>query len=203
MAKGKKYNDDIKEKAFALLACNNNAQVVADKLGLPYTTVKTWEKNWIRQAQEREARQRALQGTPQGADNAEAEGAPTNPVTKSTKFEDESLIELRKKKKAEFVDDAWGLIGKIRTLLERRLDRALDSEDVLDELVEEITQLDHKQLTDSQRKALYLKMSSIKIESVKELAVVLGTLYDKQALANKEATAIVEGNIAVKKFEDF
>lgn len=203
MAKGKKYNDDIKEKAFALLACNNNAQVVADKLGLPYTTVKTWEKNWIRQAQEREARQRALQETPQGADNAEAEGAPTNPVTKSTKFEDESLIELRKKKKAEFVDDAWGLIGKIRTLLERRLDRALDSEDVLDELVEEIAQLDHKQLTDSQRKALYLKMSSIKIESVKELAVVLGTLYDKQALANKEATAIVEGNIAVKKFEDF
>lgn len=74
---------------------------------------------------------------------------------------------------------------------------------MLDELVEEIAQLDHKQLTDSQRKALYLKMSSIKIESVKELAVVLGTLYDKQALANKEATAIVEGNIAVKKFEDF
>lgn len=201
MAQGKKYNDDVKEKAYALLACNNNAQVVADKLGLPYTTVKTWEKNWIRQAQEREARQRALQETPQGADKAE--GAHTNLVTKSTKFEDESLIELRKKKKAEFVDDAWGLIGKIRTLLERRLDRALDSEDVLDELVEEITKIDHKQLTDSQRKALYLKMSSIKIESVKELAVVLGTLYDKQALANKEATAIVEGNIAVKKFEDF
>lgn len=50
MARGKKYNDDIKEKAFALLACNNNAQVVADKLGLPYTTVKGWEKKWIRQA---------------------------------------------------------------------------------------------------------------------------------------------------------
>lgn len=201
MAKGKKYNDDIKEKAFALLACNNNAQVVADKLGLPYTTVKTWEKNWIRQAQEREARQRALQEMPQGED--EAGNAPTKPVTKSTRFEDESLIELRKKKKEEFVEDAWGLIGKIRSLLERRLDRALDSENVLDELVEEITKLDHKQLTDSQRKALYCKMSAIKIESVKELAVVLGTLYDKQALANKEATTIVEGNIAVKKFEDF
>lgn len=192
MAKGKKYNDDIKEKAFALLACNNNAQVVADKLGLPYTTVKTWEKNWIRQAQEREARQ-----------EDETEGTPTKSVTKSTRFEDESLIELRKKKKEEFVEDAWGLIGKIRSLLERRLDRALDSENVLDELVEEITKLDHKQLTDSQRKALYCKMYAIKIESVKELAVVLGTLYDKQALANKEATSIVEGNIAVKKFEDF
>ena len=142
MAKGKKYNDDIKEKAFALLACNNNAQVVADKLGLPYTTVKTWEKNWIRQAQEREARQRTLQETPQSEDDTE--GAPTKPVTKSTRFEDESLIELRKKKKEEFVEDAWGLIGKIRSLLERRLDRALDSENVLDELVEEITKLDHK-----------------------------------------------------------
>lgn len=201
MARGKKYNDDIKEKAFALLACNNNAQVVADKLGLPYTTVKGWEKKWIRQAQEKEARQGALREMPKSED--ETEGAPTKPVTKSTRFEDESLIELRKKKKEEFVEDAWGLIGKIRSLLERRLDRALDSENVLDELVEEITKLDHKQLTDSQRKALYCKMSAIKIESVKELAVVLGTLYDKQALANKEATTIVEGNIAVKKFEDF
>lgn len=181
MAQGKKYNDDIKEKAYALLACNNNAQVVADELGIPYTTVKTWEKKWVKQAQGR----------------AEATGETV------TKHDEDNLIELRKKKKAEFVEDAWGLIGKIRTLLERRIDRALDSEDILDELVEEITKLDNKQLTDAQRKALYSKMHSIKIESAKELAVVLGTLYDKQALANKEATAIVEGNISFKKFEDY
>lgn len=36
---------------------------------------------------------------PQGADNAEAEGAPTKSVTKSARFEDESLIELRKKER--------------------------------------------------------------------------------------------------------
>lgn len=181
MAQGKKYNDDIKEKAYALLACNNNAQVVADELGIPYTTVKTWERKWLNKAKEQ----------------AEATGETV------TKHDEDNLIELRKKKKAEFVEDAWGLIGKIRTLLERRIDRALDSEDKLDELVEEITKLDNKQLTDAQRKALYSKMHSIKIESTKELAVVLGTLYDKQALANKEATAIVEGNISFKKFEDY
>lgn len=181
MAQGKKYNDDIKEKAYALLACNNNAQVVADELGIPYTTVKTWEKKWVKQAQ----------------GQAEATGEAV------TKHDEDNIIELRKKKKAEFVEDAWGLIGKIRTLLERRIDRALDSEDKLDELVEEITKLDNKQLTDAQRKALYSKMHSIKIESTKELAVVLGTLYDKQALANKEATAIVGGNISFKKFEDY
>lgn len=170
MAQGKKYNDDIKEKAYALLAVNNSVSYVAEQLGLPRSTVKSWKEAYDKKAEE------------SGED---------------------TIAKLRQKKKEEFVEDAWGLIGKIRTLLERRLDRALDSEDTLDELVEEITKLDNKQLTDSQRKALYSKMHSIKVESVKELAVVLGTLYDKQALANKEATAIVEGNISVKKFEDY
>ena len=48
--RGKKFNDDIKEKALALLATNNNAKFVADKLGLKYTTVKTWEKKFLEQA---------------------------------------------------------------------------------------------------------------------------------------------------------
>ena len=83
------------------------------------------------------------------------------------------------------------------------MDRAIESEDELDRLVEEICRLDNKDLTNEQRKALYSRIKSLKLEQAKELAVVLGTLYDKQALANKEATAIVEGNITVKKFEDF
>ena len=62
MAKGKKYNDDIKEKAYALLACNNNAQVVADELAIPYTTVKTEEKKWVKEAQgQTEARQMTVE----------------------------------------------------------------------------------------------------------------------------------------------
>lgn len=181
MAKGKKYNDDIKEKAYALLACNNNAQVVADKLGLPYTTVKTWEKNWIRQAQEREARQMT--------------------VETATKPYEDNIIELRKKKKEEFVENAWRLIGKVHSVLERRIDRAIESEDTIDSVVDGIKT--DKEKPSGQKSALLSKLGEIKVESVKELAIVLGTLYDKQALANKEATAIVEGNIAVKKFEDF
>ena len=101
------------------------------------------------------------------------------------------------------MNDAWRLIDKTKTLLERRLDRAIESEDELDKLVDEICKLDNKQLTNEQRKSLYLKVKSLKLEQAKELAVVLGTLYDKQALANKEATAIVEGNFAIKKFEEF
>lgn len=170
MAKGQKYNDDIKERAFALLAVNNSVSYVARELGLPRSTVKSWKEAYDKEAE---------------------------------KNGEDTIAKLRQKKKEDFVTDAWNLISKIKTILERRLDRAIDSEDEIDALVDEITQLDHKQLTDSQRKALYMRISAIKIESVKELAVVLGTLYDKQALANKEATAIVEGEVVVKKFEDF
>lgn len=182
MAQGRKYNNDVKEKAFALLATNNNPQAVADELNIPYTTIKTWEKKWLKEAENK----------PQ---NEDSDG--------NTKNNEQNLIELRNKKKEEFVENAWSLIDKVRTLLERRLDRAITSEDKIDELVEEITQLDHKDLTDNQRKALYTRIAAIKLDNVKELSVVLGTLYDKQALANKEATAIVEGNISIKKFEDF
>lgn len=189
MAKGKKYNDDIKERAFALLACQNNVSYVAKALDLPYSTVDTWRKQFIAQSEELEKKRRE------------------NPSSENNEvYEDNDeldLVRLRKKKKEEFVENAWSLIGKVETLLERRLGRAIKSEDVIDELVEEILALDHKDLTDTQRKALYSKIMAIKVESVKELSVVLGTLYDKQALANKEATAIVDGNINTTiKFED-
>jgi len=168
MARGQKYNDDLKEKAFALLAVNNSVAYVAKELGLPRTTVKSWKEAYDKKAQE--------------------SGEPT-------------IALLRQKKKEEFVENAWSLIGKVETLLERRLNRAIGSEDVIDTLLEEILALDHKELTDQQRKSLYTRISALKIENVKELAVVLGTLYDKQALANKEATQIVDNSVTIK-FED-
>lgn len=170
MARGQKYNDDLKEKAFALLAVNNSVSLVAKELGLPRSTVKSWKEDYDKKA--------------------EISGEPT-------------IANLRQENKKRFVADAWRLIDKTKTLLERRLDRALTNEDELDELLDEICKLDNKELSNEQRKAMYQKVKSLKLEQTKELAVVLGTLYDKQALANKEATAIIEGDITVKKFEDF
>lgn len=169
--RGKKFNDDIKEKALALLATNNNAQVVADTLGLKYTTVKTWEKKLLKDAQDKE--------------NSKAN----------------DFVELRNKKKKEFVDEAWKIIGHAQQLLARRLERALLSETEIDNLVDEIMQLDYQDLNQEQRKALYKKVAAIKVEDVGKIATVLGTIYDKQALANGEATSIEEQ--VVKKFEDF
>lgn len=170
MAKGQKYNDDIREKAIALLTVNNSVSFVARELGLPRSTVKSWKEAFDKEA--------------------EASG-------------EDNIAKLRQKKKEDFINDAWKLIDLSKGVLEKRLTRAMDNEEALDELVEEISKLDYKTLTSQQRQALYMKLAKIKVDDVKSLATVLGTLYDKQALANKEATAIVEGSITVKKFEDF
>lgn len=149
MAQGKKYNDDIKEKAFALLACNNSIADVARALGLPYTTIKTWSNKYLDQSE------KLAQQEENGKHNDEY-----------------NLVKLRQRKKEEFIRNAWRIIGKAYTLIERRIDRALENpEDTECEM------------------------------NVRELSTVLGTLYDKQALACKDATSIVENNVAVR-FED-
>lgn len=188
MAQGKKYNDDIKEKAFALLACNNSVAYVAKELKLPYSTVKTWEKKFLKQSDElaRQEKERA-----NVSQNNEDE----------IQNNEHNLAKLRNDKKKEFVDNAWELIGKCETLMERRLSRAVDHEKAIDRLFEEILELDDKELSIPQRKILAEKIMQLKMANVKEIAVILGTLYDKQALANKEATAIVDNNITIK-FED-
>lgn len=184
--RGKKFNDDIKEKAFALLATNNNAKVVADTLGLKYTTVKTWEKKFLKEAEEQQ------KAKAEAENNQEAEDK------QDTNLRTESLVELRNKKKKEFVDSSWNIISKAQELLERRITRALENEDQLDDLVKEIEQLDYQDLNQEQRKALYRKMAAIKIEDIGKLATTLGTLYDKQALANNEATSKVDGVIRIE-----
>lgn len=166
--RGKKFNDDIKEKALALLATNNNAQYVADKLGLKYTTVKTWEKKFLDQAKQ------------------------------GNISDDKNLVALRIKKQAEFVNNAWDIIENAQSLLARRIERALNNEDQLDKLLKEILSLDYKELSQDERKALYKKMNVIKVEDVGKIATIIGTLYDKQALATGEPTS----NIHLK-LEDY
>lgn len=179
MAQGKKYNNDIKEKAFALLACNNSVAQVARELGLKYTTVKTWEQKFIKQGNGTSHSDVVKNGQPKEND-------------------EENLVKLRNQKKEEFVNSAWNLIKKAQILLERRLDRALNYEDELDEIVESIISASDEELKYQQKQALLVKMRSIKVEDIREIATVLGTLYDKQALAKKEATQIVDGGIQIE-----
>lgn len=168
MARGRKYNDDLKERAFALLAVNNSVSFVAKELGIPRSTLKSWKEAYDR-----------------GADDNEGL----------------SIAKLRHKKKEEFVRNAWECIDKVEMLLKRRLDRAISNEDVIDKVLDEMLKLEGEGISEAQTRSICAKLSSLKLESVRELATILGTLYDKQALANKEATSIVDSDVALR-FED-
>lgn len=180
MARGSKISDEVKERAFALLAVNDNVQAVADELGLPRSTVKTWKKKW--EQEEKDA----------PVDETITLNAPLTPPVdekpKAIKF-----AELRQKKKEQFVDRAWGMLERTQNLLERRIKRAEAHERDIDKLVDEVKKLPG--LNQTERNALFTKLSEIKLESTKSLAVLLGTLYDKQALAAKEPTMNVGGSV--------
>ena len=161
MAQGKKYNDDIKEKARALLAVNNSTSFVARELGLPTSTITSWKKQF------------------------EAEEG------------DESFAKLRQKKKEEFVRQAWNDIDLASSILHRRLERAANEEEKLDDLLAKVV-LDPN-VSVEEKKAFIAQIVSIKLMDVSKVCTAIGLLYDKQALASKEATAVVGGTV---KFED-
>ena len=162
MARGKKYNDDIKERAFALAATNNSITAVAKELGIPRTTVKTW-------------------------------------LSQQNEEETQTLEALHRQNKERFVEEAWRAIHAGQELLIRRLERAVDSEREMDRLLSEFL-ICSDQLSEGQIREMQKRFGELKVMDIGKVAVVLGTMYDKQALIAKEATARVE--VADVRFED-
>lgn len=114
MARGKKYSDEIKEKAYFMYATSGNINEVSKELGVPYATVAGWLK-------------------------AKARDAP------------DEFDKLRDEKKKDFIDRSSELID----LAFDRLQEKLSGEDDI---------------------------------PVNHLTTVIGTLYDKRALAKGEST---------------
>lgn len=107
---------------------------------------------------------------------------------------------LRENKKKEFIDSTWETIKMTESLIHRRIKRAVDKESEIDEVIKAVAKAD---LYPAEKKEIINQLKQIKIEDISKLSTVFGVLYDKHALANKEATSIVDGNIKVKKFEDY
>lgn len=179
---GKKHKDELKEKAFALLV-SNNASYVAKELGLPYSTVKTWENKFIK-----EGRKKIANG-------------------ETSQNDEDNLVKLRNKKREEFVNSAWENIELADKLIKRKLKRALEQEDQIDELIavanEELDEEESEKnrSNEKKRQRICSKIDALKLDNLSQISTTLGTLYDKQALANGEATSREE--TIIKGFEDY
>lgn len=162
MARSKKrYGDREREQALALYAVSGNITEVAEKLGMPRTTVQSW----------------VMKG----------EG-------------DVDMSEVRRKQKEKFVAEAWQVIADAQAVISRRISRALDSEAAIDRLIEQVEAMPDVELSRDARGNLIRKLQAIRLDDLSKVAVVMGTMYDKAALASREATAIVDGSL---KFEEF
>lgn len=163
MAQGKKYPQEIKEKALALLAVNTNVSAVARELGLPRSTIVTWQ---------------------QEAQN------------------DEDFGKLREQKKEEFINGAWDIVMRAQRLIAKRLDRAEKDDERLDMLLDEVEDMSDDDISDAQRRAIVKRISDLKLDDIGKLGTVMGTMFDKHALALNQPTAIHGGEVVVKRFED-
>lgn len=160
--KNKKYRNydlQIKEKALALYAINNNGEQTAKEFNIPPATVRSW-------------------------------------VQQANKNKD--FIAFRDERKKEFIQTAWDNIKMGNDLLKKRLNRALNQEE---ELMQLIDIMQDEKLTTEDKQKIMTKIKEMRLDNINQISTVIGTLYDKQALASGDVTSREEQ--VIKKFEDF
>ena len=119
-------------------------------------------------------------------------------IYKENKGKDE-FVELCAIKKDEFVETATRIINKATTLLERRLETALNNQDELEEIIDQVWQMDKKDYNETKKKAIVNKISKMQLNSLSEITTALGTIYDKRNLAEGKSTVNTDINIKMDK----
>lgn len=114
-------------------------------------------------------------------------------------IEKPEFVKLRKEKQDEFVEKANRIINKATNLMEQRIDLATEHENELEEIIDEIWMTDKKEMNETKKKALVSKIAGMQLYNIKELAVAIGTMYDKRALAKGESTTNTAMTIKMDK----
>ena len=107
------------------------------------------------------------------------------------------FVKLRNEKMSEFSSRASEIIKKGLTLLNKRLDRAIASEEDLDLLIDEIYATDKEELSQDEKNRLVSKIRTLQVQNMKDITTAIGTLFDKKALADgkpTERTEIIGGD---------
>lgn len=99
---------------------------------------------------------------------------------------------LKEKTEEDFVKKADSIIIKATDLLERRLDIALENQNELEELIDELYDArdeEGKLLNYKERENLVKKIAKLQLNNLPEITTAIGTLYDKRALAQGNPTS--------------
>ena len=113
----------------------------------------------------------------------------------------EKFREIQKEKSQDFLSRANRIIDKMTNLLERRVTRAIEKEDEIDETIDfifsisENTENKDEKMTYKEKIALVRKLNTIAVNSMNEITTSMGTLYDKSRLAKGEPSSINENKM--------
>lgn len=102
--------------------------------------------------------------------------------------------EARNIKKQEFINNAWEVVQKALLLTNKRFTKALDDEDAIEQLISVVQ--DHD-LTVAEKKTLVTRLNGLQMNNIRDIAITLGTIYDKQALASGEPTTITQSSKSI------
>ena len=97
-------------------------------------------------------------------------------INKYEKEKPDEVEQVRTQKKIEYIEEASNVVKGLLAVLERRVATILKDEDVLEEIIDIISDSD---LTDRSKNSLIGKMSSIMSPKLTELTTAFGTIYDK------------------------
>lgn len=98
------------------------------------------------------------------------------------------FVNLRKEKENEFADKATEIIDKGLILLTKRLSRAIEHEEDLDNLIDDIWDMDDDEMSYKDKDKLVNKIKTLQLQNIKDITTAIGTLYDKRALSRGEST---------------
>lgn len=105
------------------------------------------------------------------------------------------FMRLCREKRSDFSRSASEIIGKGLILLNRRFDRAIAEEVDLDLLLGEIFASGSGEISQEDKLRLANRIKALQLQDVKAISTVIGTLYDKKALADGAATGRVDVEI--------
>lgn len=100
----------------------------------------------------------------------------------------DAFAELRTQTEEAFAQKTTEIIEKGLLLLNKRLSRAIEHEEDLDEFIDEIWDIDEDEMSFKEKDKLVNKIKTLQLQNIKDITTAIGTLYDKRALSRGEMT---------------
>ena len=180
MAKGQRISEKQIEVMRAYLATGNSLAETARKMGLPKSTVATWKKRF------------------ESEDGCLDEQVRTEKGASARVGEGRTFEELRTFNKERFIEEAGDIVTASQELIRYNLQKAYEQREKIDTVIDLLAERG-KVLTDKELRRVLLMLLELKVPDIGKLSSVMGTMYDKRALACGEPTERLGGVI---KFED-